>query len=346
MKILHILRSSRISGAENVVADICMMFKGQYEMMYCSPNGPIKQALADRGVKYFPLNKMCAGEVKRAVTSYEPDIIHAHDVRATVLAALVSGRIPIVSQIHVNMEDMRKHGLKPFLYLLAAKKIKKVIVVSKSCLTEYIFKKQIEDKAVHMRNIIYIPRIKKLITKDPGNYNFDFVYIGRMSYQKNPQRVARVASSVLKLCPDAAFGVIGDGELKGEMEAVFQKEGVANRVVFTGRLPYPYKALKQAKCMLMCSRFEGTPIAALEAMFLGVPVVSTPVDGLKGIIIDGLNGFSSDDDVRLCNCTVELLVNSHLQSKCSLNAIKMAQSINNVDDYKNSLINIYEEANK
>ncbi|NMA14488.1 MAG: glycosyltransferase [Clostridia bacterium] len=180
--------------------------------------------------------------------------------------------------------------------------------------------------------------------KDLNNYSFDFVYIGRISYQKNPQRVAKVASSILKNCPSVYFGVIGDGELRNEMEVVFQEEGVADRVVFTGVLAYPYKALKQAKCMLMCSRYEGTPIAALEAMALGVPIVSTPVDGLKEIISDGLNGYISDDDARLCNCVVELLVNSHIQKRCSFNAIEMAKSINNIKKYKDSLINIYNDA--
>ncbi|NLY08800.1 MAG: glycosyltransferase [Tissierellia bacterium] len=287
---------------------------------------------------------MCASEIKRAVNSFKPDIIHAHDVRVTVLTAMVSGKIPFISHLHVNNTDMQKPGLKPFLYMFAVKRAKKLIVVSESCLSQYIFKKQIEEKTIHLRNIVYTPRIERLFTKDPLNYKFDFAYIGRISYPKNPERVARVASSVLKLCPDAKFGVIGDGELRSEMEVVFRKEGVIERVVFTGNLPYPYKALKQAKCMLMCSRYEGTPIVALEAMTLGVPIVSTPVDGLNEIISDGFNGYLSDDDARLCSSVVELIVNLDMQRRCSLNAIKVAQHINNISNYKNTLISIYDEA--
>jgi len=155
------LQSSRISGAENVVADICMMFEGEHEMMYCSPDGSIRQALADRGVKYFPLKKLCASEIKRAVNSFKPDIIHAHDVRVTVLTAMVSGKIPFISHLHVNNTDMQKPGLKPFLYMFAVKRAKKLIVVSESCLSQYIFKKQIEEKTIHLRNIVYTPLINR-----------------------------------------------------------------------------------------------------------------------------------------------------------------------------------------
>ncbi len=341
MKVLHILRSSRLSGAENVVADICMMFEGEHDMVYCSPEGPIRDALTDRGVEYLPLKRLCAGEIKNVINLFKPDIIHAHDVCASVLAVYNSGGIPVISHIHGNSDDMRKLGIRPLLYLIAANKAKRVIVVSESCLNDYIFKKQIIEKTVCLRNIVYTARINILLNKDPVDYNFDFIYVGRLSYPKNPIRVAKVASEVLKLCPGATFGVIGGGELEKEMMAVFQGEGVADRITFTGMLPYPYKALKQAKCMLMCSRYEGTPVVALEAVTLGVPIVGTPVDGLKGIIHNGINGYSSHDDAELCNYVVELIKNSQLRRTLSHNSIKMAQTMNNVTRYKISLLDIY-----
>lgn len=341
MKILHILQSNELSGAENVVADICMMFNGEYEMAYCSPEGPIREALVDRNVNYISIKKMNLSAVRRAVKSYKPDLIHAHDVRATVLATWAAGKIPVVSHLHGNTEDMRKFGIKSLMYMVSTNKIKKVISVSESILVDFIFKKHIEKKTSCLRNIIYLPRIEKLVGKDDNVYNFDFAYIGRITYPKNPQRVAKVASQVLRQSPHAIFGIIGEGDLKGEMEVVFKNEGVADRVVFTGRLAYPYNALKQAKCMLMCSRFEGTPIAALESMALGVPIVSTPVDGMLNLVIDRETGFLNSDDLHLAGAVIKLISEKEHHNEMSIASIKRFESLNEENDYKKQLKGIY-----
>ncbi|WP_339244669.1 glycosyltransferase [Paenibacillus sp. FSL R10-2796] len=341
MRILHILQTPRISGAENVVADICMMFEGNIDMMYCSPDGPIRQALEDRGVEFSSLRKRKISDLKGIIKKYKPDIIHAHDVRATVLATLTAGKIPVVSHLHGNMEDMRKIGLKSILYMLAAKKVKTIITVSEGCLKDYIFKKKIEKKTLCMRNVIHEPRIQKLMNKDSKEYNIDFVFMGRLSYPKNPQRVAKVASIVLKQCPKASFGIIGNGELKNEMESVFMEEGVIDRVVFTDRLAYPYKALEQAKCMIMCSRFEGTPIAGLEAMALGVPIVSTPVDGMLDLVDDENTGYLRSEDKALANAIIGLLTEKNKREVMSDNSIRRFGKLNASDRYKTQLNDIY-----
>jgi glycosyltransferase involved in cell wall biosynthesis len=343
MKILHVLSTNRISGAENVVADICMMFDGIYEMAYCSVNGPIKESLEDRGVKFIPLEKMSTLQVRKVIKEYKPDIIHAHDVRATVIATLVSGNIPVISHLHVNSDTMSRITIKSVLYLLSTMKVKRIIVVSKSCINEYAFKNNIKNKTIVLKNIIYLNRINKLIDRDVNDYDFDFVYLGRLNYQKNPQRIAKVSANVLKKCPNAKFGIIGQGELKEEMEKIFGNEGVLNRVIFTGNLPYPYKALKNAKCMLMCSRYEGLPIAALEAMALGVPIVSTPVDGMRDIINHNETGILSSENEELINSVIRLLSDERLYKNMSSLSRKRFQDLNDENYYKEKLKSIYDE---
>jgi len=343
MKILHILSTNKLSGAENVVADICMMFEGIYEMAYCSVVGPIKQSLEDRGVEYIPIEKMSIFQIRKVIKEYKPDIIHAHDVRATVIATFVSGNIPVISHLHVNHENMRKVSLKSIFYLISSKKVEKIIIVSDSCINDYYFRNLIKNKTIKLKNIIYLQRIKMLTDKDDNEYNFDFVFLGRLSYAKNPQRVAKVATNILKRCSDAKFGVIGEGELREEMENIFKDEGVIDRVIFTGHLPYPYKALEKAKCMLMCSRYEGLPIAALEAMALGVPIVSTPVDGMREIIINYDTGFLSSKDEELANSVVRILSDEELYKSMSSLSRKRFQYLNDENYYKEKLKSIYDD---
>ncbi len=341
MRILHVLTSDKLSGAENVVADICMMFEGEYDMAYCSLDGSIREALEDRKVEFLPLEKLNVAEIKRNIQLFKPDILHAHDIRASVLSTFAGGNIPIVSHIHGNIDDMKKINLKSVSYMMTNKKMKAVISVSQSILEDYIFRKSIEKKTTFLQNVLHSPRIEKLLAKDTDEYDFDFSYIGRLSYPKNPQRVAQVASNVLKKCTSVTFGVIGDGDLKSEMEAVFREEGVVDRVVFTGNLPYPYKALKQSKCMLMCSRYEGTPIAALEAMALGVPIVSTPVDGMNDLVEHEHSGFLSSVDEELTQAVIDLLSNEELQREMSEKSITRFKNLNREREYIYRLNEVY-----
>ena len=89
MRILHILTSNRFSGAENVVCQIIGMMKDEpdVEMRYCSPDGQIREALAEREITFAPISELSVSEVKRAIKETKPDIIHAHDMRASFVAA-------------------------------------------------------------------------------------------------------------------------------------------------------------------------------------------------------------------------------------------------------------------
>jgi len=340
-RILHILSTNTLSGAENVAADICMMFRDEYEMAYCSLDGPIKDSLCDRGVNFFPLKKLNVLGLRECLKTFKPDIIHAHDIRASVYASFISFNIPVISHLHGNQKAMRKISIKSILYLISTFKVKTIIAVSDSCINDFVFKRIIKRKAVVIKNVIHLKRLEILMDKDEESYNFDFVFLGRLSYPKDPKRVALVASNVLKKCSFAKFGVIGDGELQKEMINVFEEQNVIDRVVFTGKLPYPYKALKSAKCLLMCSIYEGLPIAALEAMALGVPVVSTPVDGIKDLIINNQTGYLSNDNIELENHIIDLITNELLYKKVRRNIYGKIKLINNESYFKMKLNEFY-----
>ncbi len=341
MRVLHVLSTNRMSGAENVAADICMMFDGEIEMAYCSPRGSIENDLNDRKVKFLPIEKLTYSELKKIVKQYKPDVIHAHDVRASIWASLFYRKSRIISHIHGNSYEMRKLSLKSVLYAIFSFFFDKVLVVSESCYNDYIFKRAISSKYLYLRNIIYPKRIELLKEYDKNRYDVDFVYIGRIAYPKNPRRVAAVASMVLEKIPEIKFGVIGDGDLKHEMVDVFKSANLLDRVEFYGWLKYPYKALENSKCILMCSLYEGLPISVIEALALGVPVLSTPVDGLVSIIRNRHNGLLADNDQELVNFAIELMTNGKIYSNMSKNCKESFYEINNVSTYKQQLINIY-----
>lgn len=141
--------------------------------------------------------------------------------------------------------------------------------------------------------------------------------------------------------PDFRLAVVGTGELEEETKALAARLGLEENVAFLGFQSNPMKMLSDSKCMILPSRWEGTPMCALEAMALGVPVVSTPTDGLLDLLDEGENGFLSDDDAVLAEKMVLLASDPALRERLSRSAAEKASRINDIQTYKNALSSWY-----
>lgn len=342
MKILHMLQSDRFSGAENVVCQIISMCKDEnMEFVYSSQDGQIREALEERGIEFHPIKKVSVSEFKRIIKEVKPDIIHAHDMAASFFAALACGKIPLVSHIHNNAYDSRGVSLKSILYRFAAKKAKHIIWVSQSSLDGYAFHKAFEAKSSVLYNIIDVGALKDKIALDPNTYDYDVVYLGRLTYPKNPQRLIEVIGKVVEKRPETKVAIIGTGDMEEEVRQLALDKDLLNNVTFLGFQSNPAKILNDSKVMVMTSRWEGTPMCALESLAMGVPIVSTPTDGLKDLIQDGVNGFLSDDDEQLAKKIVFLLNETEKQKEISRNAAEMSIRYNDMDIYRDKIFQAY-----
>ena len=106
----------------------------------------------------------------------------------------------------------------------------------------------------------------------------------------------------------------------------------------------PYKVLKCAKSLVMTSRWEGLPMCALEALSLGVPIISTPTDGLRELIRNDETGYLSSSNRVLANKVVELLTDDQKQKTLSNNCKQKSSVINNRQKYAKAIIAQYESA--
>lgn len=110
--------------------------------------------------------------------------------------------------------------------------------------------------------------------------------VGRLTSIKQPRLFLEAARLLTERWPEAVFLIVGDGELRDELEAFADAEGLRDRVRFLGwrrDLPVIYGA---TDVFVLTSRNEGTPVALIEAMAAGVPGVSTDVGGVRDVISD------------------------------------------------------------
>ena len=343
IKVLHVLVSGTYNGAENVVCQIVDLFKSEdnFEMVYCSLDGPVRIALEERKIDFHPVKELTVGEIKRVIKEVNPTIVHAHDMRAGLLASLACGNIPLVSHIHNNNYDSRKITLKAVLYYLASLKAKHIFWVSKTSYDGYYFHNKLKKKSEILYNVINIANLQTKANVDTATYDYDFAYLGRLTYQKNPQRLVRVMELAAKQEPKLKCAIMGDGELKQDIIQYIDDHKLGENVHFLGFSNNPYKLLQSCKAMLMTSRWAGLPLCALESYALGVPVVSTPADGLMEMISSEKDGYLSDNDTELANHLVKLYRDYEYRKMLSENAYKKACEMMDLVKYKDSLHKVY-----
>lgn len=343
MKVLYLLQSTRFSGAENVVCQIISMLKNKsdIEMIYCSPDGQIREALNERDIQFEPIKELSVKEVKRIIKKCNPDIIHAHDRSACITAAIALKNIPVVAHIHVNNNSGVVSLLKNVVFTWFSKKYRHIFWVSDSAYDEFQFKGIIKKKSTVLYNVIDMKTLSKKTDSDTAEYDYNIVYVGRLSYQKNPERLMKVLHSVIQKKDDVKIAIVGNGEYKQFVVDYIKDNDLDKNIDYLGYLNNPLKIIRSSKVLVMTSRFEGTPMVALEAQCLGVPIVSTPVDGMKKIVQNGNNGYLTDADDEIVSHLIEIVANENKHRMLSENSLRQATYYNDMDKYCAAITKAY-----
>lgn len=343
MKILHIANTDHYSGGENVICQIISLFveDKNVEMAYVSPDGQIRDALKERNIRFIPVKEMSRKELKAVFEKEKPDVVHAHDMKASLIAALACKNSRLVVHLHNNEYANRTISKKSLSFLIPAKKAKHIFYVSKSAHDGYYFHKWFERKSSVLYNVIDISALEKKMSLDSKTYDYDVVYLGRLTYPKNPIRLLKVLRKVADVYPDFKTALVGTGEMEDEVRKAWEEMGLQKNVDLLGFQSNPLKIVKDAKLMLMTSRWEGTPMCALESFAMGTPIVSTPTDGLVDLIDEGETGFLSDNDDVLVEKIVSLIKNRELRAKMSEYCLRKSAKINDLKEYKQAISKAY-----
>jgi len=135
--------------------------------------------------------------------------------------------------------------------------------------------------------------------------------VARLVPIKNHRLFLQAAQAVAEAVPQARFLVVGDGELREELEAYSRDLGLDGRVLFTGWRRDLACLYADLDVVALTSINEGTPVSLIEALAAGVPVVTTAVGGVPDVVVDGETGYlvEAGDVKGMAAAIIELLRN-------------------------------------
>lgn len=123
------------------------------------------------------------------------------------------------------------------------------------------------------------------------------IFVGRLDRQKDPMLLIAAFVEAKRRCPNLHLLIVGDGILRGDVSAACARAGVERDVQLLGvRPPAEIARLARASDLfVLSSAYEGMPIAVLEALACGIPVVSTDVGEIRRVVTNGVNGIVSTE---------------------------------------------------
>lgn len=341
--VLHITYDMRIGGTEQVIKNLVEHSSSdKYKsFIYCleSPIGPWGQELAKTGVQISAGNRtptldlLLIRDIRNFIITNKINIVHCHQYTPFIYGLFAS----FFTSAHVIFTEhgrfypdtysWKRKFLNPILERLTSN-ITCISIATKYALVEH------ENFSFDRINVIY-NGIKDLSLelhsesiesfKNKYDLSSDKTILGtvaRLDPIKNQKMMISAFERVLREFPNTILLIVGDGELRKELENHALLLGIKSSVIFTGYITHPLVAIKAIDIFLLSSLSEGASMTLLEAMSLSKPCVVTDAGGNPEIISDNETGYvtKNSDPVAFSEAIKRLLRSKTLQNKMGAKA--------------------------
>lgn len=335
-KILFIYGPLNAGGAERVLLDYLQnLDRATYEISLCLivnggtllhevpkdittfslfPSYNWYYKLAYRLSIWFGIDGLFQVVVKRKIKQNYDVIISFLEGMPLKIHTLIDSKARNFTWVHVDLDNFRytqdsffqKNELKAY------EKMNQIICVSNDTANAFIKRFPTLKKKT---NVIYNPiHIKKILDQGGTIINnskeLTCILAGRLTKQKSIDRFLNVVKKFENYNEVINFQILGDGDLRADLEQLAHELQVDHLVSFTGYQSNPYPYIRNADILVSTSSYEGFGLVLCEAMALRVPVVSTKTAGPMEIIGENEFGLLCEHDVEAIYEAIKQLVES------------------------------------
>lgn len=253
-----------------------------------------------------PSDVRALGELRRAMRTFRPHIVHTHSSKAGVLGRLAARLEKVPRVVHsIHGFGFGAHQPAPvraaFLAAerLAARWTDAFIAVSRRNAADGVAMGLFDTGQVRViRSGIDLDSFRNPSGSEAVRRELGIperapvvVQVSCFKPQKAPERFVAAAARILSRCPEAHFVLVGDGVLRPLLERRRSELGLTGRLHLAGWRRDVPALLATASVATLTSRFEGLPRVVVEALAAGVPVVAMAVDGVEEVLRHGVDGF-------------------------------------------------------
>lgn len=305
-RILHVIDSFDLGGAQEALVNLVactdrarfepevatMHGRGVYWGRFRALGVPVHSLSPHKFAPLYVWNLL------RLLLTGDFDIVHCHLIASNLIAKPLAALVGVAVRFNhdqANDEYRHRDRLRLALDKFTNRFSTHICAVSAS-IVEFLVKHEgiprdrisLVHNAIDLRRFTPAPERRAELRREwhlPPDAPV-IAGIGRLNYQKNFPLFLEIAADVARSHPSAIFVIAGTGP---EERALRESAGANAR--FLGYVADTARLYDAIDILLMPSRFEGLPMAMLEAMAMRVPVVASRLDGIAEVIADGADGL-------------------------------------------------------
>ncbi len=356
MKVLHVINSLAIGGAEKLVVDSLVYYKNELEQVDLLALKKTKKNFEER----VPNNTKIDFLTNKSI--YSPililkiipylkkyDIFHVHLFPAlywVVLAKLISfSKVKIVYTEHSTENKRRKNKILKYLDRFIYGKLDFIGCISEA--TKHNLENHLNNRNKNISVIFNGIDLKDFVnSEDNSNNSYDFfekdsfilIQVSSFRVQKDQKTVIRA----LQLLPEKIkLILVGDGNLRASNEELVKELNLQNRVKFLGIRNDIPMLMQYADVCILSSLYEGFGLAILEGMASKKPSIASNVDGLREIVENYGLLFEQGSEKQLSYQIMKLYQNKLYYNEVAIKCYRRALEFD-IKQMVNQYIKVYE----
>lgn len=365
MRTVQLLTQATGGPVDHAVDVAVELARRGHDSHVVGPAGAGRDLATEAGVTWHPLHVTGKGDVggaaavTRRVRRIRPDVCHLHDRRAGWLGRLTpTAARAVVYTLHGVPDSLAdlvpgnariggRRRRDRWLYLDAERLLarwsgSRVVTPSRAVADYAVEHIGLRRDRVHVvPNGVDPVRFRPAAAGRRGGH-VAAVWLGLLAPVKRVDLLLVAASRV----PGVAVTIAGDGPLREQVRRRADELGLGERVTMLGSVADPAPVLRAAELFVLTSAAENCPLALLQAMASGLPVVTTAVGGIPEVVRDGIDGLlcPADDEDALVGALADLVGDPGRRRRMGASARARVEDGYTIAHCADALLEVYAEA--